>query len=253
MTGLRSTPVTLPTTDGTADAYFVCPDDQNGHPGVILYMDAFGLRDQLRSMADRVAAEGYAVLVPNVFYRRGAAPLVDLPDFIAGDGRAGLFDQLKPLMADLTNEAVIRDAEAYVDWLAARPEVGGSTIGTVGYCMGARLAVLTAAYHPDQVTAAAGFHGARLGSDAPDSPHLFVEAITAELYLGHADDDPSMPPEQIARLDEALDAAGVEHTTEIYEGAQHGYTMADTDRYDGASAERHWTALLDLFGRQLST
>ena len=251
MTALRRAEVAVPTTDGTADAYFTCPDDAEARAGVILYMDAFGLREQLRSMADRIAGEGYAVLVPNLFYRQGTAPLVDLPDFIAGDGRAGLFEQLKPLMADLTTEAVIRDVEAYADWLSARPEVGESSIGTVGYCMGARLALLTAAYHPDHVEAAACFHGARLGSDAPDSPHRFVEAITAEVYLGHADDDPSMPPEQIARLEEALDAADVEHTTEVYEGAQHGYTMADTDRYDAASAERHWRALLDLFDRAL--
>ncbi|MEZ0578022.1 dienelactone hydrolase family protein [Nocardioides sp. MH1] len=250
MTGLRSTVVSVPTTDGTADAYFVAPDDDSTRPGVLLYMDAFGLRPQLESMADRLAGEGYAVLVPNVFYRRGAAPLVELPAFIGGDGRAGLFDQLKPLMADLTNEAVIRDAEAFVDWLSARPEVG-DTIGATGYCMGARLALLTAAYHPDHVTAAAGFHGARLGSEAPDSPHLFVEAMTAELYLGHADGDPSMPPEQIERLDEALDAAGVRHTTEVYDGAQHGYTMADTDRYDASADARHWAALVDLFARNL--
>jgi carboxymethylenebutenolidase len=247
---LRCADVSVPTTDGTADAYFACPDDQDPHPGVILYMDAFGLRDQLHSMADRLAGEGYAVLVPNVFYRRGAAPLVELPPFIGGEGRSALFGQLTPLIGDLTNEAVIRDAEAYVGWLADRPEVS-DVIGTTGYCMGARLALLTAAYHPDQVRAAACFHGARLGSDSPESPHLFVEAVTAELYLGHADDDPSMPPEQIARLEEALDAANVEHTTEVYDGAQHGYTMADTDRYDARADERHWAALLGLFSRTL--
>jgi carboxymethylenebutenolidase len=250
VTTLRRSDVAVPTTEGTADAYFVCPDDDDTHPGVILYMDAFGLRDQLRSMADRLAGEGYAVLVPNVFYRRGPAPLVELPAFIGGDGRGTLFARLTPLLGDLTNEAVIRDAEAYVDWLADRPEVSDS-IGTTGYCMGARLALLTAAYHPDQVAAAAGFHGARLASDSPESPHLFVEAITAELYLGHAGDDPSMPPEQVARLEEALDAAGVEHTTEVYDGAQHGYTMADTDRYDAGADERHWAALHDLFSRAL--
>ena len=254
MTHLLRTTVSVPTTDGTADGYFVAPDGSEsagGRPGVLLFMDAFGLRPQLEAMADRIAGAGCAALVPNLFYRRGAAPLLDLPPHIADEDRGRLFEQLRPMMADLGTEEVVRDVEAYVDWLTARPEVGDRPVATTGYCMGARLSLLTAAYHPDRVTAAAGFHGARLGSDAPDSPHLFAEGITAEVYLGHADDDPSMPPEQIEVLDAALDAAGVRHTTEVYEGARHGYTMADTDAYDPAADERHWTALLDLLERAL--
>lgn len=154
-------------------------------------------------------------------------------------------------MADLTSDAVARDAAGHLDWLASRPEADAGPVGVSGYCMGARLALLTAGTHPAKVAAAAGFHGAGLATDAPDSPHLLADAISAELYLGHADQDPSMTPEQIERLDKALTAAGVRHRAEVYTGAAHGFTMADTDRYDAEAAERHWTALLELLGRAL--
>jgi len=251
MTAVHGTDVSIPTQDGTADAYFVHPDDGAAHSAVVFYMDAFGLRPQLRAMADRLAEAGYAVLVPNVFYRHGSAPVVPLPKFIADADRPALFERIIPLMGDLTGEVVARDAAAYLVWLAARPEAAAGPVGTSGYCMGARLALLTAGSHPEKVAAAAGFHAAGLATDAPDSPHLLADRIAAELYFGHADNDPSMPPEQIERLDKALTEAGVQHHADIYAGAVHGYTMTDTDRFDAEAAERHWTAVLDLFGRAL--
>jgi carboxymethylenebutenolidase len=115
--------------------------------------------------------------------------------------------------------------------------------------MGAALALRAAGTFPDQVAAAAGFHGGNLATDAPDSPHLVAGRITAELYFGHADQDPSMPPAQIERLDRTLTRKGIRHQAEVYSGAQHGYTQADTDRYDAEAAARHWTMLLALLDR----
>ena len=251
MTAVHGTDVSIPTQDGTADAYFVHPDDGAAHSAVVFYMDAFGLRPQLRAMADRLAEAGYAVLVPNVFYRHGSAPVVPLPKFIADADRPALFERIIPLMGDLTGEVVARDAAAYLVWLAARPEAAAGPVGTSGYCMGARLALLTAGSHPEKVAAAAGFHAAGLATDAPDSPHLLAEHITAELYFGHADQDSTNPAEQIARLDKTLSAAGVRHRAEVYEGAHHGFTQADTAMYSAQATDRHWTALLELFGRNL--
>lgn len=88
-----------------------------------------------------------------------------------------------------------------------------------------------------------------MASDAPDSPHLVAEHITAELYFGHADQDSSLPPEQIQRLEDALTAAGVRHRCEVYPGAAHGFTQADTASYNKDGDERHWAALLDLLKR----
>ncbi|MEU6578454.1 dienelactone hydrolase family protein [Streptomyces sp. NPDC046805] len=249
MTAAQGTTVDIPTEDGTADAYFVHPDDGRPHPGVLLYQDAFGLRPHLKSMADRLAAAGYAVLVPNVFYRQGRAPVVELPEFIDPSARPEMWQRIGPLVQSLTPELAMRDAGAYLRRLADSPLVADGPVALTGYCMGAGLALRTAAVYPDRVAAAAGFHGGRLVTDAPDSPHLGAEHITAELYFGHADDDPSMSAEQIKQLEDTLTAAGVRHRGEVYPGAQHGYTQADTAAYDREAAERHWAALLDLLDR----
>lgn len=251
VTSVQGVTVDIPTPDGVADAYFVHPSDGLAHPGVLLYMDAFGLRPHLQAMADRLAGEGYAVLVPNVFYRHGRAPVVPLPEFIDTAQRPEIFEQVSPLVRSLTPEPAMRDAGAYLDWLDTRPEVAGSRVGITGYCMGARLALYTAGTYPSRVAAAAGFHGGGLATEAPNSPHLVADRVTAELYFGHADQDRSLPPEQIERLDRALSAAGVRYRAEVYEGARHGYTQADTSSYNEAAAERHWTELTALFGRAL--
>ncbi|MEU1282868.1 dienelactone hydrolase family protein [Kitasatospora sp. NPDC005856] len=248
---VRGTLVDIPTADGTADAYLAHPDDGRAHPGVILYMDAFGLRPHLERMADRLAAAGYTVLVPNVFHRAGRAPVVELPELIDLEQADELFGRIVPLLGTLTPEATAADAEAYLRWLDESPLVQDGPVGLTGYCLGALLALRTAASHPDRIAVAAGFHGGGLATDSPDSPHLGAERITAELYFGHADDDPALPPEQIDRLAEALTAAGVRYRAEVYAGAPHGYTQADTSRYDAAAAERHWEALLGLLKRVL--
>ncbi|WP_433187502.1 dienelactone hydrolase family protein [Actinoallomurus sp. CA-150999] len=250
-TAVHGASVDIPTRDGIADAYLSHPDTRAPHPAVLLYMDAFGLRPHLKAMADRLAAAGYVVLVPNVFYRHGRAPVVELPEFINPAERPEIIGSLQPAARTLTPEGAMRDATAYLDWLVASPLTTGGPAGVTGYCMGAGLALRTAGTHPDRVAAAAGFHGAYLASDAPDSPHLLADRITAELYFGHADQDATNPAEQIDRLDTALTAAGVRHRGEVYAGARHGFTQADTAMYSAEATERHWTALLDLFGRRL--
>ncbi|WP_406324002.1 dienelactone hydrolase family protein [Streptomyces sp. NBC_01637] len=251
MAAVRGTSVDIPTQDGVADAYLTHPDDSSPHPAVLLYMDAFGLRPHLKKMADRLARASYTVLAPNVFYRHGRAPVVELPDVIDPVRRPEIFERIGPIMNSLTPDLAMRDADAYLRWLTACPLTTDGPVGITGYCMGARLAVRTAGTYPERVAAVAGFHGGRLATDSPDSPHLLADRITAELYFGHADQDPSLPPEQINRLDEALTAAGVRHHSEIYPGAHHGFTQADTAAYDSTADKRHWTALLALLDRAL--
>ncbi|MFD8545342.1 dienelactone hydrolase family protein [Streptomyces sp. NPDC059649] len=251
MTTVHGTTLDIPTQDGVVDAYLAHPDDGRAHPGVLLYMDAFGLRTSLEAMARRLAGHGYTVLVPNVLYRTGRAPVVELPDFIVPAERPEIFEQLFPIIQELTPERAVRDAGAYLDWLAASPLVADGPVGTTGYCLGGVLALRTAAAHPDRIAAAASFHAGHLVTDAEDSPHRLVDRITAELYFGHADQDASMPAEEIKALEQALDTAGVRYRSELYEGAPHGYTQTDTAAYNGAADDRHWRDLLDLFGRTL--
>lgn len=243
---MRSSRVDIATADGVADAYLTRPEDGERPSGVLLLMDAFGLRPRIEEMADLIAQRGYAVLAPNLFYRAGRAPVLPFPDMTQEEGRAEFMKAVGPLMGDLTPERVASDGAAYLDELATVTE---GPVAITGYCMGVRTGVRIAAAHGGRVAALAGFHGGGLVTDAPDSPHRSASALRAELYLGHADEDPSMTPEQIAAFDAALDEAGVAHRTEIYDGARHGYTMSDTPVYNEAATQRHFDALFELLGR----
>jgi carboxymethylenebutenolidase len=199
-------------------------------------------------MTERIAERGYVVLAPNVFYRAGRPPVLALPDFSDETARAEFFKQVRPLMEALGPEQLAADGGAYLDELAKHAD---GPVAITGYCMGTRLGIRIAAAHPERVAALGGFHGGGLVTDAPDSPHRSVDRLRAELYFGHADDDQSNSPEQISALDAALDDAGVKHTTEVYEGAAHGYTMSDTPAWNEQASERHFEALFDLLDRTI--
>jgi carboxymethylenebutenolidase len=241
--------IDVETQDGVADAYLASPDDQGRHPGVLFLVDAFGLRPQIERMAGRIAERGFVVLAPNVLYREGRAPVMPMPDLEDPEQRGPFMERVKPMIEALTPELIVRDAAAYLDKLE---EGGSGPVAITGYCMGGRLGWRIAAAYPDRVTALAGFHTGGLVTDAEDSPHRSAGALKAEVYLGHADNDPSMTPENIATIEEALDAAGVEYRSELYEGAAHGYTMADMPVYNEAAAERHFEALFGMLGRTIA-
>ena len=234
--------------DGTAEAYLA---GDRGAPGVLFYMDAIGLRPQIETMADRIAAWGYVVLAPNVFYRDGtAAELAPKQDLREPGAREAFFSSgVGDRVQGLTPDLFAPDADAYVRTLLEHAAAG--PIGVTGYCMGARLAVRTAGWFPDTVAAVGGFHGGGLVTDADDSPHLAIAGSTAEYVFGHADNDRGMTVENVAALEEALQAAGRPHLNEIYEDAAHGYSMADTSVYQEAGAERHYEELAGLLSRTL--
>jgi carboxymethylenebutenolidase len=244
--------VSVGAAEGPADALMGVPQAGGPFPAVLVYTDAYGIRPSVHAYVERLAAHGYLVLVPNIFYRHGPPPVVpDIERLIMSEDRSALFEALGPLMAALTPDAVVADARAWLGYLGERPEVRDGPVGTVGYCLGGRLSLRTAGAFPDAVAAAASFHGGNLATTGEDSPHLAAVNATAELYIAHADNDRSMDPEQMARLTRALAEAHVRHTAELYVGAGHGWTQPDTPVYDEASAERHWMRMLDLFGRVL--
>ena len=246
---MPSSTVEIQTADGVADAYLSLPEGGGGHPGVLFVMDAYGLRPRIEEMADRIAAEGYAVLAPNVFYRAGRTPVLAMPDMADAEARRAFFGEARKLMAELTPERLAADGAGYLDALAAG---SGGAAGVTGYCMGARMGLRMAAGNPDRVAALAGFHAGGLVTDDAASPHRAVGDLRAEVYMGHADDDGSNTPEQIAAFDAALAAAGLAFRTEVYAGAAHGYSMADTPAWNEAACERHFAALFDLLGRTVA-
>jgi len=231
----------ITTEDGVADAYRARPDAAP-RGSVLLIMDAYGLRPQIEAMANRIAERGYVVLAPNVFYRDVRGELLSAEE-IAGPNA---FGKVLPLVRALTPDVIVRDGPAYLDAL------GDDPVAITGYCMGGRAGWHLAAAYPDRVAALGGFHVGGLVTDGDDSPHRKAPSIGAEVYFGHADNDRGMSPEHIAALDRAMDDAGVTHRTEVYEGAAHGYTMADTPAYDEAAAERHYEALFALLDRTVA-
>ncbi|MEW2357326.1 dienelactone hydrolase family protein [Spirillospora sp. NPDC029432] len=240
----------IPTADGQADAFAAFPDGGERHPGVLLYADAFGDRPVLREMARELAGHGYYVLVPHFLYRNGPAPLVELPEHIGEEARSAIIARLMPLIEEhLVGERVESDADAFLRFLVAQPEVGAGPVGVTGYCIGGLLAVRTASAFPEQVAAVAGFH-CPVVADGPEGLHRMLSKITAQVHLGHAETD--LTPEALGELNRALDAAGVSHTSEIYPGTVHGFTMADTDAFNASGLERHWNRLLPLLDRALA-
>jgi carboxymethylenebutenolidase len=240
---MQGTKVDVKTADGVADAYLTRPEGDGEHPGVLLVIDAFGLRPRIEEMADRIAGQGYVVLAPNALYRAGRAPVLSMPDFTDPDSRAAFMKSLRPIIEQLTPDAISRDGEAYLDFLST---AATGPVGITGYCMGARVGWRIAAAYPDRVSALGGFHGGGLVTDAPDSPHRSAQQLNAEVYFGHADQDANMNPEQIATLNDALEQAAVRYRAEVYEGALHGYTMSDTAVFNEAACERHFIELFAL-------
>lgn len=239
--------VRVSTPDGECPAAFVHPEGAGPWPAVVLYMDAGGLRETLVGMAEQIAGDEYAVLVPELYHRHlPYAPFDPATVFDDAPER----ERLMTLMNSVTREQAMRDTAACLDWLDNCPDVRGGGVGCTGYCMGGGLALTAAGTFPGHVAAAASFHGGSLATDEPDSPHRFAPAIRARVHVGIARDDASFPPDQRERLAAALADAGVNATMETYDAA-HGFAVPDIPTYDEAAARRHLGALRGLLAATL--
>lgn len=231
--------VSVPTADGTMDAFFVHPGKPA--PAVIFWPDIAGLREAKKAMARRLAGSGYAVLVANPYYRDAAAPqFADFADFMAQKG----FEKVGPWRERAgAPDAINRDAKSLVAWLDKQNAVDtGRGIGTQGYCMGGSYTVYTAAAVPGRVKAAGSFHGGGLVTDQSTSPHLMLQKGTRYLFAIAQNDDAKQPTAKTV-LREAADAAGVSAEIEVYP-ADHGWCVPDSPVYDQTQAERAWSRLL---------
>ena len=241
--------VEVSTPDGTADCHFVHPSS-GAYPGVLIWPDALGLRPAFEQMGRRLAESGYAVLVVNPYYRTEKAPV--LPEGASFRDEATR-KKIFPLMRSLTPETNVTDARAFVGFLDAQDAVAGDRkMGTMGYCMGGAMTMRTAAAFPDRIGAGASFHGGRLVTDAPDSPHLLVDRIKAHYLFAIAENDDQKDPEAKTALREAFAAAGLPAEIEVYAGTLHGWCPPDSAVYHEAQAERAWSRLLALFETALA-
>lgn len=245
--------IEIPAADGTAEALVARPDDGT-HPGVLLCMDAIGLRARIEEMADRIASWGHVVLAPNTFYRLGTVAQMAPPagtDLRDPEQRAAFGRTTSGRVAELTPERLDADVPHYVRALRGLDGVADGPIGVTGYCMGAKLSTRVAGLEPT-VAACGGFHGAHIATEEPDSPHLRLATSRAAFVYGHADHDALNPPEDIARLGATLAEHGLWAMTAVYPDAPHGFTMSDTASYQDEGAERHFRELRELLDRTLT-
>ncbi|RJS91154.1 dienelactone hydrolase family protein [Salinisphaera sp. Q1T1-3] len=243
--------IEIQTATGTIDAHVFVPEQAHGAlPGVVLFTDIGGLRPCYFDKAQTIADDGYAVLMPNVYYRDRAGSVVP-------EGKSFRDDDVRPTLFEyagrLTPDAQAHDFVALLGAIDADPAFAAGPVGVVGYCMTGAFALRMAANHPDRVVAAAGFHSARLAeADDANSVMHGVDRIRARVFLGHADGDALMDAAQIGRLDQAMAAAGVDFATELFAGAAHGYTAFDAPAYDEAADARHYKRLSTLFDETLA-
>lgn len=253
--------IPLATSDGVCTTHVFRPEHGDGPwPGVVFCIDGFGPRAALDEMAARIARGGYVVALPDLFHRAGS--ILDLaPAGVPREIRA-LFPiilgtpelraswQARYYASAMDPEHLRADVGAVLEHLAGRADCKPGRVGVTGYCMGGNLALRVAAMFPDQIAAAASFHGGSLATDAADSPHLGAPRMKARVYVAGAIEDSSFTDEMKERLEEALRTAGVAHIVETYP-ARHGFCVADLPSYDESAAERHYAALASLFDASL--
>jgi len=234
--------VTISTADGEMTTIVFHPEHDGPHPVVLYLMDAPSIRPALKDMASRLASAGYYVLLPYLFYRGG-------PFREFGKSDEDMHARTE-LMGTITPTNIVPDAEALLAFADADPAARPGPVGAVGFCMSGGLTLSLARALPDRVTAAASIHGAWLVRDTPDSPHLDLDGVRAEIYFAWVDNDPTAPPETVPVMRAALDAAGVRYTLDWLPDALHGFAPRG-ERYDRYASELHWERVHSLLRRNL--
>jgi carboxymethylenebutenolidase len=235
----------IQTVDGMMNSFVVYPDEGGPFPVVLFYMDAPGKREELHDMARRIAAVGYLVVLPNLYYRRTA-------EYEMRERNEAGYAEMFGHMYSLDRMTAERDTDAMLRFVDAHPHADASRVGAVGYCMSGPFVIWAAAAFPTRLRFIASIYGANLVTEHPDSPHRFVGQVRCEAYFACAEIDKWASPEAIAQLEAAMVEAGTPHRLEWYPGVEHGFAFPSrAGIYDKPAAERHWQRLFSLFRRRL--
>ena len=228
--------VTLSVADGTEmRAYTAFPSSTGPVPGILLLQEAFGVNHHIRSVADRLAAAGYAVVAPELFHRTAAPGL----EIAYND-----FPSAAPHFQSITVEGLTADVQAAHGWLQAQALVMGDKIGSVGFCLGGRVSFLANAVLP--LAAGVSYYGGGthlLKDRAPElhAPHLF--------FWGGL--DAHIKPEHIAEVTEAVAAAGKPFINTVISYADHGFHCDERPSYHPQAAAEAWALTLAFFREKL--
>ena len=241
----------IETPEGVMETFVTQPDEGGPHPVVLFYMDAIGVREELKDMARRIGTAGYCVLLPNLFYRVAGIDEVLLDAKQIEEKGSDERKRFWGLVRSVSNERVASDTRPLLDYAQALDGAAPGPAGCVGYCLSGQFVYTVAAHYPGEIAAAASYYGAGIVTDRPDSPHLRTGDIAAELYLAFAEDDPWVLDPTVEALAQCLEGSAVRHRIERYTGAHHGFAFPDRHCYDKAAAERHWERMFALFRRNL--
>lgn len=239
------------TSDGVIDTFVCHPDEGGPFPAVIIYMDAPGIREELRDMARRIGTVGYFVMLPNLYYRTGreGGYGFDLSRIREDDGER---QKMFAVMRTLSNARIVADTEAMLAFAGDAEAAKSGPLGCVGYCMSGQFVMAVGAAYPQDFAAIASFYGVGIITDKDDSPHLQAGKIKGETYLAFASDDPHVPAHVLEQLPGVLDEAGINYRIEIYPATEHGFAFPQrTAVYKKWAGERHWERLFALFERRL--
>jgi len=242
--------VEIATDDGGMDTFVCHPDEGGPHPAIIMYMDAPGIREELRDMARRIATVGYFVILPNLYYRTGVEGNYGF-DIGAVRSDPKQLQNMFDIMNATTNEHVVADTKHMLEFIAGESQAAPGQVGCVGYCMSGRIVMSVAAAYPQNFAAIASYYGVGIMTEEENSPHLKAHKITGEVYLAFAQTDVHVPEPLLEALPAALDEAGVKYRMEIYPGTEHGFAFPNRSAYNKPAAERHWQRMLALFDRNL--
>lgn len=247
---MREAEIIINTADGQMDCFTCHPEEGGPFPAIVLYMDAPGIREELRDMTRRLATVGYYVILPNMYYRTGREGNYgfNLAEIRKDPSQ---LQKMFDVMNSLTNALVVEDTRAMVPWLRAQEAVADGPMGCVGYCMSGRYVVSVGAAFPEDFAAIASFYGVGIVTDQPDSPHLKASQVTGEMYLAFAETDSYVPDEVLEKLPGILDAAGSDYRIEVYPGTGHGFAFPQRADYVKAAGERHWERMFAMYDRKL--
>lgn len=221
------------------DLYASVPSGSGPFPAVVIAFHAGGLDEFDRTMADRLAAEGYVAVVPDLFHR--------LSEEVMSGPR---LDRL----GHLSDPDIIADVNAAVSFLQSNSAVDSDRIGITGFCMGGRVVWLMAATNP-VFKAAVPYYGGHImlpWGAATQSPFDITSGINCPVmfHFGATDGNPS--PEDQVKLDAELTRLGKSHEFFSYPGAGHAFMdFTNPDRHHQEAADASWPRTLDFFARHL--
>lgn len=223
--------VTFPSNGGVAHGYLATPPGGVG-PGVIVIQEWWGLDDSLAKVVDRLAAEGFVALAPDLFGGR-----------VAHDS-----DEAGALMQQLPVEQATRDLRGAVDYLLGRPEVTSTKVGAMGFCMGGAFVLRLAAQEGDRIGAAVPFYG--VGPAAPDS----YRQVSAPIQGHYGEKDEFYPAEQARAQEQQIRSESRGPVQFHYYDAGHAFLNPEDKlgTYDKAVAELAWTRAVEFLRTSLT-